>query len=150
MVTGTVDPNADLSTDLPDIVSPTQSVQVPASPSLGINPDTPASTAYSGTGTDPTLASNVAAAQLSNAPAPAQPSPAPGVSTAGTKPHTGGVQELELMKEMQAMQLQKASAATTQQSAALEISRRPKKSRRDWPLCRPGGDSTGATPSCTK
>ena len=116
---GTVDPNADLSTDLPDIVSPTQSVQVPASPSLGINPDTPASTAYSGTGTDPTLASNVAAAQLSSASA--QPALAPGVSTAGTAPHTGGVAEMELMQKMQQMQAAKASAGTAQQEAALKL-----------------------------
>ena len=113
---GTIDPNADLSTDLPDIVSPTQSVQVPASPGLGINPDTPATTTYSGTGTDPTLGSNVAATKLANAPLQSQPQPvrntiAPGVSTAGTRPHTGGVQELELQKEMLAMQMQKAQLA---------------------------------------
>ena len=118
---GTVDPNADLSTDLPDIVSPTQSVQVPASPSLGINTDAPASTTYSGTGTDPTLASNVAAARLSSVPAPAQPGLAPGVSTAGTSPHTGGVAEMELMQKMQQMQAAKASAGTAQQEAALRI-----------------------------
>ena len=118
---GTVDPNADLSTDLPDIVSPTQSVQVPASPGLGINTDAPASTTYSGTGTDPTLASNVAAARLSSVPAPAQPGLAPGVSTAGTSPHTGGVAEMELMQKMQQMQAAKASAGTAQQEAALRI-----------------------------
>ena len=122
---GTVDPNADLSTDLPDIVSPTQSVQVPASPSLGINTDAPASTAYSGTGTDPALASNVAAAQLSNAQPSAQsatrPAMAPGVSTAGTAPHTGGVAEMELMQKMQQMQAAKASAGSAQQEAALRL-----------------------------
>ena len=36
---------------------------------------------------------------------------APGVSTAGTRPHTGGMQELELQKEMLAMQMQKAQLA---------------------------------------
>ena len=121
---GTVDPNADLSTDLPDIVSPTQSVQVPASPSLGINTDTPASTTYSGTATDPTLASNVAAARLSSVPASAQPAIAPGVSTAGTRPHTGGVQELDLMKEMQAMQQAKATAALASQKNQMDLADR--------------------------
>ena len=121
---GTVDPNADLSTDLPEYVSPTQSVQVPASPSLGINTDTPATTTYSGTGTDPTLASNVAAAQLSSSQPsaqPTQPSVAPGFSTAGTRPHTGGVQEMELMEKMQQMQNAKATAGTAQQEAALRL-----------------------------
>ena len=121
---GTVDPNADLSTDLPDIVSPTQSVQVPASPSLGINAAIPASTTYSGTGTDPTLASNVAAAQLSSPQPSAQPTGttvAPGVSTAGTKPYSGGVAGLSVLEKVQQMQAAKDSAGTTQQEAALRI-----------------------------
>ena len=122
---GTVDPNADLSTDLPENVSSTQSVQVQASPSgAGINMDTPASTAYSGTATDPTIASNVAAARLSSLQPTARPLLAPGVSTAGTRPHTGGVQELDLMKEMQAMQQAKATAALAAQKNALDMADR--------------------------
>ena len=121
---GTVDPNADLSTDLPDIVSPTQSVQVPASPSLGINAAIPASTTYSGTGTDPTIASNVAAARLSSpqpSAQPTQPTVAPGVSTAGTKPYSGGVAGLSVLEKVQQMQAAKASAGSAQQEAALRI-----------------------------
>ena len=121
---GTVDPNADLSTDLPDIVSPTQSVQVPASPSLGINTNAPASTTYSGTGTDPTIASNVAAAQLSSpqpSAQPTQPTVAPGVSTAGTKPYSGGVAGLSVLEKVQQMQAAKASAGSAQQEAALRL-----------------------------
>ncbi len=123
---GTVDPNADLSTDLPDIVSPTQSVQVPpdtfTNPATGdIQPVSGTGGTYSGTGIDPTLASNVAAARLSSVPAPAQPGLAPGVSTAGTAPHTGGVAEMDLMQKMQQMQAAKASAGTAQQEAALRL-----------------------------
>ena len=121
---GTVDPNADLSTDLPDIVSPTQSVQVPASPSLGINTNAPASTTYSGTGTDPTIASNVAAARLSSpqpSAQPTQPTVAPGVSTAGTKPYSGGVAGLSVLEKVQQMQAAKASAGSAQQEAALRL-----------------------------
>jgi hypothetical protein len=36
---------------------------------------------------------------------------APGVSTAGTRPHTGGVEEMELQQKMQEMQAKKAAAA---------------------------------------
>ena len=86
--------------------------------------DTPASTTYSGTGIDPTLASNVAAARLSSVPASAQPALAPGVSTAGTRPHTGGVQELDLMKEMQAMQQAKATAALASQKNQMDLADR--------------------------
>ena len=126
---GTVDPNADLSTDLPDIVSPTQSVQVPASPSLGINPDTPASTAYSGTGTDPTLASNVAAAQLSNAPVcPAQLNPPRRESVLlGPNPTgRGGRFKLELMKEMQADAASESECGDHSAVGSTEMGRRPK------------------------
>ena len=91
---GTIDPNADLSTDLPDIVSPTQSVQVPpdtfTNPSTG-DVQTVAGTGgtYSGTGTDPTLAANAGAA---NAATALQKNVIPaGVSTAGTQPFSGGV-----------------------------------------------------------
>ena len=124
---GTVDPNADLSTDLPDIVSPTQSVQVPGDAAMpsGTGAGAPQggspTTTYSGTGIDPTLASNVAAARLSSVPAPAQPALAPGVSTAGTSPHTGGVAEMDLMQKMQQMQAAKASAGSAQQEAALRL-----------------------------
>ncbi len=126
---GTVDPNADLSTDLPDIVSPTQSVQVPGTAAMpsGTGAGAPQggspTTTYSGTGTDPTLARNVAAAQLSSSSA--QPALAPGVSTAGTAPHAGEWLRWDLMQKMQQMQAAESFCGNGSAGSGLEIGRCP-------------------------
>ena len=100
-------------------------------PSMGINADTMPPSDYTPTAADDaSFQQAMAAARVGNgptvgsitptapapvpaaaAPAPRQNVIAPGVPTAGTRPHTGGVQEMELQKEMLAMQLQKSSAA---------------------------------------
>jgi hypothetical protein len=46
---------------------------------------------------------------------------APGVSTAGTQPYTGGVKGLSVLKEVQALQAQKAVMANTQAQAAAKL-----------------------------
>jgi hypothetical protein len=149
------DPNADLSTDLPEDVSqsvggtaPILNQAVAASrlsqPSGNTGPDPdPDPTGQviypSGGGINmdaqPTyvtqdmpdtsqqpgqvIAQTKAANSLTQ-PA-AQPSIAPGVSTAGTSPHTGGVAELGMMKEQQQMEAAKATAAATAQKNALSL-----------------------------
>ena len=123
----TVDPGADLSTDLPEDVSSQLSTSSP--PATFSNPATgnieplqgqAPPTTYSGTNTDPLVASNVAAARLSTPSSTAAPNQIsatdwskqnPNVSIFGTQQHTGGVQELELRKEMLAQQLQQAQIA---------------------------------------
>ena len=122
---GTIDPNADLSTDLPENVSPTQSVQVPpqtfTNPATGnVQPVSGTGGTYSGTGTDPTLAANAGAA---NAAAALQKNVIPaGVSTAGTQPYTGGVAGMKMQQELQksqlAQQAAQAKAADAAQKAA--------------------------------
>ena len=115
-------------------------------PSMGINPDiAPTSTDYTPTAADDTaFAKAIAAARVGSgptvgstipaapaaittgavAPAPRQNVIAPGVSTAGTAPHTGGVQEMDLRKEMLAQQLQKQNAALASQKNALDLADR--------------------------
>ena len=109
----------------------------------GVNMDTAAPADYTPTAADDaSFAQSMAAARLGSGPAvgstvpaaaavqpaaqptaqpAARPAMASGTITTGTRPHTGGVQELDLMKEMQAMQQSKAAAAATQQEAALRI-----------------------------
>lgn len=130
----TVDPGADLSTDLPEDVSsqlstttPTQTYTNPATGNIEpLQGQTPPTT-YSGTNTDPLVASNVAAARLSTPSSTATPNRIsatdwskqnPNVSIFGTQQHTGGVQEMELQKEMLAMQMQKAQLARANAPAA--------------------------------
>ena len=120
----TVDPNADLSTDLPEDVS--SQISTTAPPSTFTNPATgnieplqgQAPQTYSGTNTDPLVANNVASAKAAQALTPpgdfslnsSDYSVGKG-PTVGSTIHTGGVQEMELQKEMLAMQMQRAQLA---------------------------------------
>ena len=120
----TVDPGADLSTDLPEDVSsqlstttPTQTYTNPATGNIEpLQGQAPPQT-YSGTNTDPLVASNVASAKAAQSLSPPgdfalNPSDySGGGKTVGGLIHTGGVQEMELQKEMLAMQMQKAQLA---------------------------------------
>ena len=119
----TVDPNADLSTDLPEDVSSVLSTPTPpqtfTNPSTGdVQPVAGTGGTYSGTNTDP-LASNIAAAKLATKVVP-NVIPA-GVSTAGTQPFSGGVAEMKLQQEFQKSQLAQQSA---QAKAADEMAKR--------------------------
>ncbi len=64
------------------------------------------------------IAQTRAANSLMSQPSVTQPTVAPGYSTAGTRPHTGGVAELDLQKEILAQQIQKASLADKLAEAA--------------------------------
>ena len=97
----------------------------------GINPDAqPTYTTEDMPDLSQAVGQQKAAASLNSQPAPQSstgdftlnPSDYSGSGkTAGSLVHTGGVQELELMKEMQAMQAQKATSANTQAEAALKL-----------------------------
>jgi hypothetical protein len=116
----TVDPNADLSTDLPEDVSSVISTRAAAptytNPSTG-NVESIQGPGYddqtiSGTNTSQLLSDNIAQTRAANSLSTkfVPNTIAPGVSTAGTAPHTGGVQELDLRKEMLAQRLAQAKA----------------------------------------
>jgi hypothetical protein len=94
-------------------------------PSLGINPDiSPTSTGTSDAASDAALANAFAAARLGGGPTVGSTIPAtsaapasipnkiaPGVSTAGTAPHTGGTAEMELQDKMLEQQYKRAQLA---------------------------------------
>ena len=155
----------DLGT-LPDPSNPQPSLGVNMDtnnpqPSMGINADTMPSPDYTPTAADDaSFQQAMAAARLGQgptvgstmpaAPAAAQPAAqpvsqptrnviAPGVSTAGTKPHTGGVAEMELQKEMLAMQLQKASIA----DRIAETNRTGRYAEKATPVTKQGVTMTG-------
>ena len=68
------------------------------------------------------------------------PTVAPGYSTAGTKPHTGGVAELDLQKEILAQQIQKASLA----NQLAEAGGTGRYAKRATPVTRQGVTMTGS------
>lgn len=128
------DPNADLSTDLPEDVSSSLSTNIPpqtfTNPATGnIEPVSGTGGAYSGTAPDSTVAQNVAAFQLANTPAqpgdftlnPSDYSGGSGPGTVGSLIHTGGVEEMNLRKEMLAQQIQQQNLSNSQQAAALKL-----------------------------
>jgi hypothetical protein len=151
----TGDPNADLSTDLPEDVSQSiggsapilnQAVAAQRLSSQSTSPDPDPDPVYDpsqvktfnnpatgnieplqggGQNQDPytfqdmpdtsvNSAANQAKTAATLSTRPTAQGIAPGVSTAGTRPHTGGVQEMELQKEMLALQMQKAQLAKAQ------------------------------------
>ena len=133
----TVDPNADLSTDLPEDVS--NQISTSNQPSTFTNPSTgnieplqgqAPPQIYSGTNTDPLVASNVASAKAASALSPPgdftlNPSDySGGGQTVGGLIHTGGVQELDLQKEMLAMQGTRQAQALAAQKGQMDLADR--------------------------
>jgi hypothetical protein len=110
-------PQADIPDPDPDPVQTNQ-------PGASINPDFQPEYTFQDM---PDNSLNGAAAKAKAASSlsatPAGPTPnviAPGVSTAGTAPASGGVDEMNLRKEMLAMQVQKQAIASSQAKAADE------------------------------
>ena len=94
---------------------------IPVQPTLGINTNIGGD---SGDGYNYDLSNDVAATKASQS-LPTTTSFVPnqipaGVSTAGTAPHTGGTQEMDLQKEILAQQVQKQSLASATAKAADE------------------------------
>ena len=127
----TVDPNADLSTDLPEDVS--SQLSTPSGAGTFTNPSTgnieplQGGDSISGTNTSNVLSDSVAASKAAqtlpavtvSGQAPPTPNALPaGLNVKGTAPHRGGVAELALMKEGLELQSQKATIADKLAEAA--------------------------------